>query len=155
MRRVCGNNNITAPILSRAITKAVVAHADPEIAQRRAANSLVILAGGDGETGKGGKEGEMEGSQRKRPRRHSTGDAPLVSPHPGEGETQAAVMAAPVRSAFTAPYLKGEPTHFQKKVNKYISEKMAEDSSPSPAKDLPAPAVAVTTRRTSGQTNAA
>ena len=132
----------------------MVAHAEPEITRRRAALGLVSFAAGEGGAGEGGKEGEGEGNQRKRPRRHSTGAAPLVSPHPGE--TQATAMAATVRPTFTAPYLKGEPTHFQKKVEKYILEKMAiAASSPSPAKNLPVPAKTITTRRTSNQVNAA
>ena len=47
----------------------------------------------------------------------------------------------------------GGGTHFEKKVEKAILALMAA-STPSPAKDLPAPAVTVRTRRTSGQVNA-
>ena len=93
----------------------------------------------------------MGGDKRKRPRRHSTGAAQVVSPHPGE--TQAVAMVATRRASFSAPYLKGGGTHFEKKVEKAVALLMAA-ASPLPAKNLPARAVAVKTRRTSGQMNA-
>ena len=91
------------------------------------------------------------GEVRRRSRRHSTGTAPLVSPHPGE--TQAVAMVAMKRTSFSAPYLKGGGTHFEKKVDKAATLLMAA-ASPSPAKNLPARAVTIKTRQTSGQMNA-
>ena len=56
------------------------------------------------------------------------------------------------RASFNALYLKGGPTHFEKKLEKAVAQLMGA-SSPFPVKDLPTPAMAIKTRRTSDQVN--
>ena len=60
-----------------------------------------------------------KGGGRKQPRRHSTGAASFVSPN--LGKTQAAAIVAVPRASLHAPYLNGEPNHFEKKLEKAVA----------------------------------
>ena len=153
--RACNNPRITSSILSREIGKVVAERAEAEIARRRikrkaeAASGLASFARG------GGATKDATGGEQQRPRRHSEGVARTVTPHPNETHNAAASAGSilpPVR--FTAPYLKGRPTHFERKLGNYVASSLASSSTPSPAKAMPAAAVVVRTRKTSGQQNA-
>ena len=153
--RACNNPRITSSILSREIGKVVAERAEAEIARRRikrkaeAASGLTSFARG------GGATKDATGGEQQRPRRHSEGVARTVTPHPNEMHNAAASAGSilpPVR--FTAPYLKGRPTHSEHKLENYVVNALVASSIPSPAKVMPAAAVVVRTRKTSGQQNA-
>lgn len=143
----CNNLTITSSALSREIGKVVLRHAEAEVARRcRERTADVTGCGavdaGDGEGGGGGEQGgaeaevvrkrkaedvedlvaseadddgeEGEGSQR-RPRG--------VRPNPRTG-ADASVALAKIR--YPAPYLKGGPTHFQRKVAAKVERIWAE-----------------------------
>ena len=118
--RACNNPRITSSILSREIGKVVAERAEAEIARRRikrkaeAASGLTSFARG------GGATKDATGGEQQRPRRHSGGVARTVTPHPNEIHNAAASAGSilpPVR--FTAPYLKGRPTHFERKLENH------------------------------------
>ena len=149
--RACNDPKITSPILSREVSKAVAEHGAREVERRRriqAAGALVSVSRGGGDTGEDG------GGGRKRPRRHSEGGAPAVTPNLDETQIDASgdELFLPSSVRFSAPYLKGGETHFEKKVRKYVMDAL-DASPPSPAKDLPEPATKIRSRRTSGNLN--
>ena len=148
--RACNNPDITSSILSREISKAVAEHGAREVERRRriqAAGALVSVSRGGGDTGEDGER------RRKRSRRHSEGAAPAVTPNSDETQIDAGdetFLSSSVR--FSAPYLKGGETHFEKKVKKYVTDAL-DVSPPCPAQDLPEPATKIRSRRTSGNLN--
>ena len=112
--RACNNPAIRGDALSRAIAKIVAQHAKAEYVQRRGKRRAGRAAEASPSTGGGGGTGGEAGGERQRtPAALGIATEVTLSETPSRPD---ASSSSAVIVRLSAPYLKGGPTHFQRKV---------------------------------------